>query len=208
MKWTFNIGQWSPLYRFQLFHFHYMFILFRHKFDTSLIQKFEIVGKVKTEKTPSDYCFFFFFHENWREILIFANFRKLVHFDLSFTPLRQSTFDLWTPLSSSGLFCLHDSFLRCPGEKQTALCAPPVTDSNVDTGLGSPGAFSFLLRPVSQPHYHGGDRQSSAPQFLLTACLLRPYPTSRAQVVPKGDCLPVNIQLFYSSIHLTSSCSI
>lgn len=46
---------------------------------------------------------------------------------------------------------LHDSSLRCPGEEQTALCAPPGAGSNVDAGRGSSGAFSYLVRPVTPP---------------------------------------------------------
>lgn len=92
---------------------------------------------------------------------------------------------------------------RRPSKKQPALCAPPVTESNMDTALGSTGAFSFLVMPVSRPLHHGGSCQSSPPRFLLTACLLWPCPTSRAQALPKGDFfvfLPVKMQLFYCSI--------
>lgn len=137
-----------------------------------------------------------------------TEFTKLVSFALTVTLLE--TVRLWSSVFVfiRIVFSLHNFSLRCSGKKQTALCAPSVTESNVDNGLGSSGAFSFLVRPESQPHCHGGSRQSSAPQFLLTACLLRPYSTSRAQVVPKGDYLPVNMQLFHSSIYLSSSCSI
>lgn len=107
---------------------------------------------------------------------------------------RRSTFDT-ASLSSSGLFSLFTTLLLGVRAKSRQRSVHRLSLSLTWT------LVLVLLVPLaswwglwSHTHCHGGSRQSSAPQFLLTACLLRPYPTSRAQVVPKGDCLPVNMQ--------------
>lgn len=103
------------------------------------------------------------------------------------------------------VFSLHNSSLRCSGKKQTALCAPSVSKSNVDTGLGSSGAFSFLVRPESHPHCHGGSRQSSAPQFFwLLACFGLTQPQG-PKLCQRGI---ICLLTCSSSIYLSSSCSI
>lgn len=77
--------------------------------------------------------------------------------------------------------------LRCSSKKQPVLSALCATQPNMDsTAPGSSGAFSFLVRPLCHPHCHGGSRQSSAPSFPLTVCLLWPYPSQRARGLPKG----------------------
>lgn len=110
---------------------------------------------------------------------------------------RRSTFDPAT-LSSSGLFSLFTTLP--PGVR-----AKSRQRSVHRLALGPTWTLVVvLLVPLASwwgrwphPPCQGGSHQSSAPHFLLTARLLRPYPTSRAQVVPKGDCLPVNMQLLH-----------
>lgn len=77
--------------------------------------------------------------------------------------------------------------LRCSSKKQPVLSALPATEPSMDsTAPGSSGAFSFLVRPLCHPYFHGGSQQSSAPLFPLTACLLWPYPTQGPWGLPKG----------------------
>lgn len=95
------------------------------------------------------------------------------------------------------VFSPHDSSLRCSGEEQTALCAPPGAGSNVDTGRGSSGAFSFLVRPVTPPLLSWREPpvfSSSLPSDCLFASAL---PNLKGPSCAKGDCLPVNMQLLH-----------
>lgn len=102
------------------------------------------------------------------------------------THYERSTFDSASLFSSGLYFSFRVSSHRCSSKKQTVLCTLPVTESYLDTGIGSSGAFNFLVRTVCHPHYHGGSHLSSAPQFLLTACLLSALPSLKGPSRAKG----------------------
>lgn len=81
------------------------------------------------------------------------------------------------------------SSLRCPCEEQPALGARPPAKPNLDDAApGSPGAFSFLLRPLCR----------RSPLSPPTALLLRPSPSRRGPRTAKGGLIN----------HLTRSSSV
>lgn len=79
-----------------------------------------------------------------------------------------SVFNYFSPRSSS---------LRCPCEEQPVLGARPPAKPNLDDAApGSPGAFSFLLRPLCR----------RSPLSPPTALLLQPSPSRRGPRTAKG----------------------
>lgn len=80
----------------------------------------------------------------------------------------ESVFNYFPPRSFS---------LRCSCEEQPALGARPPAKPNLDDAApGSPGAFSFLLRPLCR----------RSPLSPPTALLLRPSPSRRGPRTAKG----------------------